>query len=661
MCRITRSHRKNRSVAGVLRSHRSARGNMLALVTAILCLVLTLVLFMFGYIRLIGADSEQRTAIESAALAAAKELSRIIIEDENFGFVSLSDYAPTGKGTKAGDNYYLPAHSINTLLGTIRLDMLIAERINDPIMMDFADKDYNHAMKAKDNLIQALERTLHDGSAGLDVTARDLNGDHVNPHQSALAAYSANAVRMTGKSKYVAGSLKLSLGSLSGGGACNVPIPHPESFGQVHESQKLGQYYRSYVNVPLGEKDFVFGGIGKDVSLVDPSKVLETIADLPYQIPTIVRAEADQIVYIDGNEAKPQVRHATACAQPFSISDPVPAPGLLSISFPDGRPVEMMKPGDLMSVPQFLDPSKPSDLLTPIGGDYPGYGGVLTPLPWPIASGGSNPPISFIWSGSLYDWLRRGGTKTDIASVQSMMMTPFPATVASTKGQSNIYFINSNGTIGNAQTPIEPIPYMVMSEDQMLAISKGALISSEQIKYDVYIRDQVFQPGRTNGGGHAGEPLDNPVYAAAAGGGTSGGGTGGAGSGTSSWVPTSGTSVLGLIGIEGNPFGGGLFGLLPTSVCICPCPPCCSLITLCYGSTTPHIIAGPPDDFGQGMAPPPPQINFSTGPATGAMRPTYFTNGTAVDVRFRKSIPVLPVTGAIPLPGGPRYGVKNLP
>lgn len=639
-------------------TRRSQKGNMLALVSAILCAVLGLILFMFAYVRLLGADNEQRTAIEAAALAAAKELSRIIIEDENFGFVSLSDYAPTGTATKAGDNFYLPAHSINTLLGTIRLDMLIADRINDPIMKDFADKDYRNALRAKDLLVQELDRTLHSGSAGLTVTARDLNGQTVNPHQAALDAYKSNIVRMTGKSKYVAGTLRLTLGSVIGGGACNVPLPHPETYSQTNDSQKTAGNYRSYVNIPVGDKDFVFGGIGKDVSLVDPRKFSENINGLPYQIPTIVRAEADHIVYINGDDARPAVRHSIACAQPFSIADPLPAPGALSISFPDGRPIEMMRPGDMITLPQFLDPSRPSDLLTPIGGDYPNSGGVLTPLPWPIASGGSNPPISFVFSGAMYDWLKRGGTKVDISSVQTMMTTGFGATVPASKGQSNIYFIKQDGTIGNAQTPIEPIPYMVMSEKQMLAQSKGALISSEPIKYDVYIRDQVFHPGRPNGGGHGGEPLDNPIFAAAIAG--TAPPPGGAGGGAA-WPPpgsVGGVSLLGLIGIQGNPFGGGLLGILPSGVSLLGPY---GLITLIYPPASPHIMAGPPDDFGQGITPAPPLLGFPTGPAAGAIRPTYFTNGTAVDVRFRKVIPILPIGGLLPVLGGPRYAVKTIP
>src|SRR5271154_3517646 len=58
-----------------------------------------LVLFLFGleYTKQLGAFREQGAAIDVAALAAAKDLSRIVVEDPYFGFIALSDFAPNGK------------------------------------------------------------------------------------------------------------------------------------------------------------------------------------------------------------------------------------------------------------------------------------------------------------------------------------------------------------------------------------------------------------------------------------------------------------------------------------------------------------------------------------------------------------------------------------
>ncbi len=630
---------------------------MIVLVVAILAgLVVAVILFMLGYIRILGSHSEQRTAIESAALAAAKDLSRIVVEDPNFGFVSLSDAAPVGTNTSAGDRYFMPVHGINTLLGTIRLDLIVADQLNDPVMKEFIDKDYDNAMLAKDRLVTVLESSVTGASGGL---ARDKDGAVVDPYDAAVQAYKANVIRQTGNSKFVEGSLKLSLGCIVGGGSTNIPIPKPDTLSSVSSSQKIGNFYKSYTNVPFGDKNFVFAGIAEGATIVDNNKFSKTIGSLPYFIPSIVRAEGDQMISAtDGTNVHKGVQHAAACAQPFNVYDPKPAPGILSISFPDGRPPEVATLGNLWTEPQFLSPSKDTRILTPLGGDYPGGGGSLVPnTTWSSSGGGgasTTTPFSIIWSSSFYDWLRRGGTKVDINSIKAAVAAPFPTMVTGNKGHANLFGFNADGTVRTGQVSIQPIPIMAASENQFVAVSKAALISSEPVKYDIVVRDQVNNRGRMNGGRHGGEPMDNPVYAAALAAGM--GGTGGTYGGTVTWTP-SGASILGIIGIQGNPWSGGLLGVIPSGVAILGPY---GLITLIYPPTTPNWVVGPDNDFGQGLVPTPPVMGFTNGPAGGAARPTYTTNGTDVDVRFRKQIPVL----AAPLPlavlAGPRYKLMEI-
>ena len=635
------------------------RGNMLVLIVAILAgLVIAVILFMLGYIRILGSHNEQRTAIESAALAAAKDLSRIVVEDPNFGFISLSDDAPVGTSTTAGDKYFMPVHGINTILGTIRLDLIVADQLNDPVMKDFIDRDYDNAMLAKDKLVSVLESSIS-GTVSPGYEPKDKNGAIVDPYDSAVKAYKANVIRQTTGSRFVEGSMKLQLGCIVGGGATNIPIPKPESLSGVSGSQRIGNFYKSYTNVPYGDKNFVFAGVAEGATIVDNNKFSKTIGSLPYVIPSIVRAEGDQMfTSTDGSTTHKGIQKAAACAQPFNNYDPKPAPGMLSISFPDGRPPEIASMGSLWMEPQFLSPSKDTQILTPLGGDYPGGGGALDPSTWTAGGGGGGgggggatgtTPISIIWSSNFYDWLRRGGTKVDINSIKAAVAAPFPGMVAANKGHSNVFGFNPDGTVRQGQLSIQPLPFMTVSENQFLAVSKGAFTSSEPVKYDIIFRDQVNVRGRTLGGRHGGEPMDNPVYAAALDAGM--GGSGGAYGGAVAWTP-SGASLLGLIGIQGNPWGGGLLGMVPTGVAILGPY---GLITLIYPPTTPNWVIGPDNDFGQGVLPPAPIMNFSTGPAGGAPRPTYNQNGTAIDVRFRKQIPILAAPPPLSVLAGPRY------
>ncbi|HIN65038.1 MAG TPA: hypothetical protein EYM95_10390, partial [Candidatus Obscuribacterales bacterium] len=63
----------------------TSSGNTLALIAAISAGILILILlFALSYTRLVGSSQEQRTAVEAAALAAAKDVSRIVINDPNF-------------------------------------------------------------------------------------------------------------------------------------------------------------------------------------------------------------------------------------------------------------------------------------------------------------------------------------------------------------------------------------------------------------------------------------------------------------------------------------------------------------------------------------------------------------------------------------------------
>ncbi|MCC6978065.1 MAG: hypothetical protein IT343_07065, partial [Candidatus Melainabacteria bacterium] len=111
----------------VLPEGRRQRGNMIALVAAIGAgLLVALLLFALAYTRLLGGNQEQKTAIEAASLAAAKDLGRIVMKDDHFGWVSLSDYAPTGSMTKAPDGFFQPVYSMNTILASIRLDLIMA-------------------------------------------------------------------------------------------------------------------------------------------------------------------------------------------------------------------------------------------------------------------------------------------------------------------------------------------------------------------------------------------------------------------------------------------------------------------------------------------------------------------------------------------------------
>ena len=165
---------------------------MLILITAFVVICLALLFFALGYVRLVGSSSEQKTAIEAAAIAAARDISTIVIDTPDFGYVGLSDSAPIGSATSAGDDYYLPVHSINTLIGTARIDYIIASQpgLDVPEWRELAKVDLDKAKAAAQLLTDKIKDAIKPGGV-----EKNKNGDDVRPYDSAVQAYQQNLMR----------------------------------------------------------------------------------------------------------------------------------------------------------------------------------------------------------------------------------------------------------------------------------------------------------------------------------------------------------------------------------------------------------------------------------------------------------------------------------
>ncbi len=523
---------------------------MLILITAFVVVCLALLFFALGYVRLVGSSSEQKTAIEAAAIAAARDISTIVINTPDFGYVGLSDSAPIGSATGAGDFYYLPVHSINTLIGTARLDYLIASQpgLDVPEWRELATADLEKAKQAAQELTDRIKLAIKPGGV-----EKNKNGGDVKPYASAEQAYQQNLIRMTGGSSYIANSLKLELGEIEGP-TC-VPLPTPLSADpSLNATNTTSGCYKSYVNVPLGDVDFVFAAIGSSIKLVDLKRWKPTVAGLPYSYPTVIRAQAQQRVKNESTGAD-QTLLSAACAQPASVYDPRPYPGALTISFPDGRPdgfepdypqkIEM--PIDLYG-PLLSEASDVCDYLDATPGDYPTTpGSAITPsTDWPLPS---DPQVhaSSACKLAVYDWLRRAGTRVNVKSVRGMHYTPFLPQTADVmwppkqpvgpipNGIVHIYKFDTDGVIDYEAADLKPYPWWVVSDKQNMiecfdVLTKGAkprIIEPVALtiipplgvplakveftpRYDMFVRIYSRRYGDP-GGKHEGEPMDNSL------------------------------------------------------------------------------------------------------------------------------------------------------
>lgn len=491
---------------------RSTRGSVLSLLLAIvLGIVLFIAIFGYRFTSILGAHQEQRTAIEAAAIAGALSLSRIVITDPAFGYVGISDHAPKGTGIAADDKFGLPVRGINTILATIRLDMIIADRTADQTMRQLADHDYQLAMNTKDALTSTLTQCIH------GTPQPDRDGALVDAYQDAFNAYTTNVIRLGGQSnQLVTSSFRLSLGCAIDA-PTNVPIPKPESFGFVSAADHDKGFFKAYRNIPYGNKDFVFAAIHDTVMLVDQARFVAN-PPLPYFIPSIVKADADQRFVRDGQNT--HVVHAAACAQCASSNDPRPAPGALVIGFPDGRIAEFGKAADIRT-DAHLNQCQMTLASTMAGNDYPqGPISLNPPASWQVL--GTHPSVSQMFSRVLYDWLKRAGPTLNIKSVLDMMSDQLATAQPPDEGFMNVYTFIRNGQYAGwikKRALLVDRVYAPVSDQQVFGVSTNEFsVASTGYTFDALVIDEVYRPGRMLGGKHGGEPivdarLSNPLVA----------------------------------------------------------------------------------------------------------------------------------------------------
>lgn len=654
-------HPYGEGIQKTAQAHRDQGGNMLVLVTAVTVgIIAVIAYFSLAYVRLLGSNHEQRTAVEAAALAAARDLSRIVINTPEFGLVSLSDSAPTGNDTTVGDGYKVPVRSINSLMATVRLDLIIADKLGDATLKSFVKADQASVVSVHEQIATELNNALQRG-----YTAKDINGEDLDIYADAEKAYQQNQVRQTGSSTYRAGNLKLTLGALTGGSITNTPLPKPTNWANVPADGQQNGFYKSYVNCPYDNADFVFAGIADSVKLVDSRNWASQVPSLPFQLPTIIKAEATQAIASNQTGSALNV-HAIACAQPANIADPKPAPGALTFSFPDGLCPELPGPSSFLNS-SLLMKTNGATFQTSKKGDFP-MGRPTTNLKdmrWPYT--GTQITTSNVFRRALYDWWNRAGAKLDMASAVAMFndptynfTAPSPAMIdwksPAKQGDPTIYKLgqipNGNihiyrvdprsGLISYQTKDLAPIKYSVVGENQLYSESIGAITNSAVGKlniptvtlatgevildkavlldgYDIYIRDQVYQLGSILGGKHSGEPMDFDKVA------INQQQIGGRGMGA---FPRIIRSIIDFF-----------FGSRSREASEESSSSSTSTTTVVKGNGLPPAIT-PQSDFAETMGYPNSYYyTYSTGPGSrNGLRPTYLTNGMAVDIRVRRQV-----------------------
>ena len=297
-------HTRNKSMLGTVVAHpkarvgiRSNRGSMMIL--GILCCSFALLSVLTPALRLsqiIILQEHESRAVEAASLAACAELSKIVINDPYFGYISLVNSAPCGRATAAGDGEPLPVLGINTMLATSREQAVFAEIADNDDLRAMAARELQEALRANKALFNVLLDSLRPKS---EQTFRDADGMLVEPYKRALKVYLANGgcALKTGKSSESRFSLRL--GWLEDVTNSGVRIPQPENICKIEPEQKIGDNYRAGVDLPVNNLHFFLGTFANHVSLADCSKFMRPDGK---RICSVVRADSN--LYVEAEDQR---------------------------------------------------------------------------------------------------------------------------------------------------------------------------------------------------------------------------------------------------------------------------------------------------------------------------------------------------------------------
>jgi len=468
---------------------RSGQGSILLLSLLILCFVAVPLLLVGGQMALYQVDRVRAQAVvEGAGLLAANDLSRVIIDDPHFGYVSLSNYPPIGKGTCAPDGEPLPVTGINTLVGTVRQNTIVAHELNNQTMALLADNDKNKM----DETIRELNNTIKAVLAGKSSAKwTDIQGSKVQ----ALADVS-QFLRDNLPADIKLVSVKLSPGWLTNGGDTSIAVPQPLSLAHLKKTDIRAGKYQAFTDVPAVGHTFTFAGLGPSSSLVSPANFRD--ADGKH-ICSIVKIECTfalqdlcKPLAALGLSAGTELK-TVACCQPYTMADVGPA-GAMTLRFTQG-PV-----AGLQTWRDFLAGGFHDNQVTTydaVGGDYP-----LDAQAHMISQKHETPPTtSQEFAEHLYYWLRNGHVKPRLDAVLAMLNDPFRSGPA----QIYAYEFASDGSISRRIISRDPFPIGVTSESQAQTVVDTSIQGG--MTPIIIFRDDVKNLGTTGGGQHGGQPL----------------------------------------------------------------------------------------------------------------------------------------------------------
>lgn len=240
---------------------RSASGNMLIMIIAAFIVLVAVSIVVLNLTQSISSQKTAQNACDAAALQAAKDLQRIVIDGKN-GKVALVDDSPPG------DNSDLkPVKGVNTLLGRLRYHSLIAYQLNNSAMQTMVQKEYQDVGSD----IAQLKEVLANAANGQ--AYRDKNGNLINVQKNVQEIYDRNISRSAAGQRE---AINIQIGTFNVNGVSNVPVPTPVNMASVPaakmEMHKGKLHYKAHTPMTtpgLPDDAIQFGLVQDEPRLID--------------------------------------------------------------------------------------------------------------------------------------------------------------------------------------------------------------------------------------------------------------------------------------------------------------------------------------------------------------------------------------------------------
>lgn len=431
------------------KSKRKKRGGSLTLVVAIGLGIVIVVLFLAViYSQQFTHQKEAQTAIDSAAISVAKEISRITASPAGLalGQVAVCDQF------QANGLQQSPIYGINTLIGRARLDAVLAAQLGPNA--GTANEDMKLLANRDQQQVTAAARALRDRFAAIEAADFVIAGPTpIDLKQIAMTAYNTNPTRAQNSPNITRNDVTITFGYIGNesAGVTDIPIPSPANKSMGADSDNNSglidnqRFYRAGVNVPVPNfpGSYIFNAISRQPKLVDRTTFTQT-APNQFMVPTVVRVTINQQIDRsnprkgDLSAQKTEVAAATAGGE----RTPVTA-GIFRLEFPQGLPADQTQGNHFENILAIMNAGKDAwtgngNFFTSPDGPFPGRtaGGapssiVGTSYPSDTTPGddsslnprnAANP--SQLVSYYVYDWLRNDCLRPNVDSVIKALKAP---------------------------------------------------------------------------------------------------------------------------------------------------------------------------------------------------------------------------------------------